>query len=102
MKTIIFFLLISLNVSAQYLSQSKEYISTLLNNVSGCICLFEFNKEGICIKETITALSNTSVVSLIMGLNEKNYVKLGDSYFHEEPYGLVEAKIKNNTFVFTY
>jgi len=80
MKTIIFFLLISLNVSAQYLSQSKEYISTvlknqkvdfsyeedkyiLLNNVSGCICLFEFNKEGICIKEKIMS---SSVILIFM------------------------------------
>lgn len=119
MKTIFLFLLISLNMSAQYLSQSKEYISTvlknqkvdftyeedkyiLLNNVSGCICLFEFDKNGICIKETITALSNPTVVSLIMGLNEKNYVKLGNNYYHEETYGLVEVNIKNNTFIFTY
>lgn len=118
MKTIIFLLLISFNTHAQYLSQSKDYITSVLKeqkvkfievdefistpNISNCNCLFEFNKQGICIKEMITALSNPAIASLIMDLNEKYYVRLNDVYFHEESYGLVEVIRKNSTFVFSY
>lgn len=119
MKTIILFLLISCNASAQFLSKSKKYIDALLKeqkidftyeenkyilvkNISNCIFLFEFNKEGICVKETITALTNPAIASIIMDLNDKNYVVLNNIYFHEESYGLVKVVTKKNTFIYSY
>lgn len=108
----------TLNTFSQYLSKSKSYITSILkeqkvkfieidefisvSKINNCNYLFEFNKNNICISETIIALDNPQIVSLIMDLNNKYYIRLNDTFFHEEPYGLVQVKNKNNIFVYTY
>ncbi len=111
-------LLIGLTASAQFLNFNKKeivstlgdtyYVSTIsidgnaiisVPNVSGCICTYIFDKNDICKQETIYS-SNESVVDLIMGLERDYYIKIGDVYWLEQPYGLVEVKRTGDTFIF--
>lgn len=123
MKTILLFLvLISFNLSAQFLSLPKDKVISILkesnlkfiqiedsdnnfisiSNFSGCKCLLEFDKNNICRQEILIASSDMSVVNLIADLNEKYYIRLNDKFFHEEEYGLVEVTQDKSTFTFQY
>ncbi len=111
-------LFIGLNASAQFLSFNKTEIISILGKtnyssgtisggssfiyipeVSGCSCTYVFDKQGICIKEIIKSV-NPEIAELIMDLGSTYYIKIGDVYWREESYGLVEVKKKENTFTF--
>src|ERR1035437_4587370 len=111
MKTLLTTLLLitSLFTQAQFLSLSKHDIESCLSNVyhvsgtsdgvnyisapnvSGSLCLYIFDRNGICIKEIIIS-DNIEITNMIMSLDEVHYVKLNDISYHEEKYGIVTAK----------
>ena len=119
MKTILLLLLtITLNVSAQFLSFNKTEVISLLSktnyslgqisseysfihvsDISGYACTYIFNQGNICIKEIIKS-TNPEVVELVMDLDNTYYIRIGNVYWREETYGLVEVRKVKNTFTF--
>ncbi len=122
MKITLLFLLISFNISAQYLSLSQTKIVSNLNkqriefsvgvtpqgdeflyvaNINNCSFKYIFDINDICRKEIITTNSKENA-DMIMDLDTKHYIKLNNVYHHEEEYGLVEVNVNENVFTFTY
>ncbi len=116
--TTILLLFIGLNASAQFLSFNKTEIIYLLGKtnyssgaiingetfiyvpeLNGCSFTYSFDKNGICKKETVRS-SNPAVVELIMDLDNTYYIRIGDVYWREQSYGLVEVKRVDNTFTY--
>lgn len=122
MRLLLYLLLLPLNLFSQFLSLSEGAIVHHLasNNITfdissqndcdiitttntiGYICIYEFDKDDICKKETIITNTAEELAGLIMDLNTKHYIRLNDIFYHEEEYGLVEVRQYNNKFIYTY
>lgn len=122
MKTLVLFLLISFNTSAQFLSQSSSTILKTLNEQKipykittdyygyDTITVIEpkiktqfvINRTDICRTEVITALTDASIVDMRMDLDEEHYITMYGVTWREEDYGVVEVKINGNIFTFSY
>lgn len=118
-------MLFTLNMSAQFLSKSSNFIIKTLNtqkisykividyygadtiiaeNISGCDIKYGFDRSDICHTEIIEALNDVAVavVDMIMDLDEKHYINMNGLYWHEEDYGIVQVIRRKNIFTYFY